>query len=208
MIDDTHICLIESNDGPAPARCDLGVTEDSDFVQVPLRLPSRTEILAMILLLVFLATPACILFFSLIRESFGNTLFAVMVATSIWLLSVGLTTAYWLIWPIGQLKPDHLLRYDKRSETISLNGGAYLFRRKEVLCLLSVTDLRKRKRRTELQLLAGPSNHPEAIFLFDCQASDPVEGFGAIAIPLQKLAGLPVLFATIQLDGTITRFTL
>ncbi len=67
-----------------------------------------------------------------------------------WIIGVFGPAAYYRFWPIGSLRPDHWLRFDRDLSVLSIRGGWSILRYEEIQCFLAVTIFERGKLSSKL----------------------------------------------------------
>jgi hypothetical protein len=205
MIDAAQISLIEPYDETPPARCGFEVAVHENRVDLPIAQPKAKFIALMTMGLAAVATPMCYFIYGGLKGSMvaGNGIELGIVLVVIWILAVLGPAAFWWYLPVGMLRPDHWLRFDRGTGTLSIRGGWSTFNREEIVCLLAVTDLRKGKRQTEFQVVSGTPCAVEKHFVANCRELDPQRAFGSIIEAFSDFSGIPWCYAIIMENGIV-----
>lgn len=202
MIDTTQISLIVPYDERPPERWSFEVEVHDNRMELPIAQPKPVHIAPLTIGLAAIATPMCYFIYGGLKDSMivaGNGIVFVVI----WLLAVLGPAAFWLFFPVGMLRPDHWLRFDRSTGMLSIRGGWSIFQREEVVCLLSVTDLRKGKRQTEFQVISGTPCAFEKHFVSNCRVLDPQQAFGSTIEALSEFSGIPCCYAIIDENGKV-----
>lgn len=217
MLNLKDIGLIEPYDELPPRYCPLTIVRNERRIEAPIPQPTRTHLVLLTLFLAAISTPLCIAIYLAMQPSHIAFGVEVMIVPC-WILSVFGPAAFWMVIPVGWLRPDHWIRFDSESGILSIRGGYSEFHRDEILALLSVTDLRKKKRQTEFQVVtvcstsastststsASTSKH----FVANCRELNPNVAFATVIREIGSFAEIPCWFAIIDSDGktSIDRF--
>ena len=209
MLDLKDIGLIEPDDELPPRHCLLTIVRNEGRIEAPIPQPTGTQIALLTLFLAAVSTPFCIAIYRGMQRSDHAFGVGVMIVAC-WTLSVFGPAAFWMFIPVGWLRPDHWIRFDRESGILSIRGGYSEFHRDEIIALLSVTDLRKKKRQTEFQIVtvcstsASTSKH----FVANCGELNANVAFATVIREIGSFAGIPCWFAIIDPDGktSIDRF--
>ena len=203
MLSLEDIRLIEPYDETPPRRCPLSVVQSDQQIEAPIHQPTGFHIALLTILLAAFGTPICyVVYFNAASDQ--NRFGLGVLVSVVWVLGVIGPAAFWLFWPIGILRPDHWIRFDRESGLLSLKGGFSEFRRDEIAALLSVTDLRKKKRQTEFQIVTGCPGAFAKHFVANCRELDPQIAFGTVIQEIGRFSGIPYYFAMIDSDGKIS----
>ena len=205
MIDAAQIGLIAPYDETPPEHWSFEVAVYENRMELPIAQPKPMYIALLTIGLAAIATPMCYFIYAGLKGSMvaGNGIALGIVFVVIWILAVLGPAAFWFFLPVGMLRPDHWLRFDRDSGTLSIRGGWSTFQREEIVCLLAVTDLRKGKRQTEFQVISGTPNAVEKHFVANCRMLDPQRAFGTTIEALSEFSGIPWCYAIINEDGKV-----
>lgn len=201
------IGLIEPYDEMPPRHCLLTVVRNERRIEAPIPQPTGTHVTLLTLFLAAVSTPFCIAIYSAMQPRDHEIGVGVIIGAC-WLLGVFGPAAFWMIIPVGWLRPDHRIRFDRESGILSIRGGYSELHRDEIIALLSVTDLRKKKRQSEFRIVTVSSTSTSKHFVANCRELDPNLAFAAIIKEIGSFAGIPCWFANIDSDGktSIDRF--
>lgn len=202
MLSLEDIRLIEPYDEIAPWRCQLTVVESDQRIEVPIHQISGFQVALLTILLAVICTPICYIVYAHVGSDENRIAFGILVSV-IWILGVIGPAAFWLFWPIGFLRPDHWIRFDRDSNLLSIRGGYSIFHLNEIIGFLSVTDLRRRKRVTEFQVITCDSGARANHFVSNCRELNPELAFGHVIKQFGRFSKIPYYFATIDSDGYI-----
>lgn len=203
MIDSKDIGLIEPWDEQPPDEFRVEVKLENNQIEIPMKQAPFVAILLLTIGLAIVGTPLCFLLWlspPTPPMSPSTTAFRLFVAVA-WCIGVLGPAAFWYLWPNGLLRPDHWIRYDRDSRVLSIRGGWSTFHREEIVCFLAVTDVRRRKRRTELQVLTLSEPCNAKHFVAHCRVTDPELAFGSVMTQFATFSDIPCFVATIDVDG-------
>ena len=207
MIDSAQIGLIDPYDETPPERWSFEVAVQDNRMELPIAEAKPMHIALLTIGLAAIATPMCYFIYSGLKDSMivaGNGIALGIFCVVIWTLAVLGPAAFWLFFPVGMLRPDHWLRFDRDTGMLSIRGGWSTFQREEIVCLLAVTDLRKGKRQTEFQVISGSPSAFEKHFVANCRLLDPQQAFGTTIEALSEFSGIPWCYAIIDEDGKVS----
>lgn len=207
------IGLIEPYDELPPRHCPLTIVRNERRIEAPIPQPTRTHLVLLTLFLAAISTPLCIAIYRAMQPSDHKFGVGAMIVAC-WTLSVFGPAAFWMVIPVGWLRPDHWIRFDRETGILSIRSGYSEFHRNEILALLSVTDLRKKKRQTEFQVVtvcstsASTSASTSKHFVANCRELNPNVAFATVIREIGSFAEIPCWFAIIDSDGktSIDRF--
>lgn len=203
MLNIEEIGLIEPYDETPPRHCLFTLVRQGERLEAPIAQPTGTHIVLLTLLLGAIATPLCLFIYSALRPSDPSVGIGLLLGV-IWLLGVLGPAAFWLFVPIGWLRPDHWIRFDRDTGILSIRGGYAEFNRDEIVAFLSVTDCRKQKRQTEFQVLTGSVTSFSKHFVANCRELNPGLAFAKVMQELGEFSHIPYWFAVIDEDGTLS----
>jgi len=205
MLNVKDIGLIEPYDETPPRHFRFSIVTNDRRIEVPISQPKGVHIALLTLLLAALGTPLCVIVFNALRTNDNGFAVTPLLVLAIWIIAILGPATFWLFWPVGgMLRPDHLIRFDRVSGLLSIKGGFSIFRRDEIVALLSVTDLRKRKQQTEFQIISGAPGAFAKHFVANCRELDPRMAFRNVMQKIGEFSGIPHCFAMIDADGNIT----
>lgn len=202
MLNIEEIGLIEPYDEAPPQHCLFTLVRQGQRLEAPITQPTSTHIVLLTLLLGAIATPLCLFIYGALRPSEPRLAIGLLFC-AIWLLAVLGPAAFWVFVPIGWLRPDHWIRFDRGTGILSIRGGYAEFRRDEIVAFLSVTDCRKKKRQTELQVITGSVTSFSKHFVANCRELNPSLAFATVMQELGEFSEIAYWFAVIDEDGKV-----
>ncbi len=209
MLNLEEVGLIEPDDELPPRYCPLAIVRNERRIEAPIPQPTGKQIGLLTLFLAAVSTPLCIAIYRGMQPSHIAIGVEVMIVPC-WILSIFGPAAFWIFIRGGWPCPDHLIRFDREPGILSIRGGYSEFHRDEILALLSVTDLRKKKRKTEFQVVTvcSTSVSTSKHFVANCRELNPKVAFATVIREIGSFAGIPCWFAIIDSDGktSIDRF--
>ncbi len=201
MLNASDISLIDSDVDPPPRECQLSVVVESKYVVIPITQPSMVAVLLVTLGLFALGTPLCFVIYESAHKQpgiAGSIMLPMLIVA--WVVGVFGPAVYYLFWPTGVLRPDHWLRFDRELNVLSIRGGSSILKFQDIVCLLAVTDLRKKQ--TEFQVVSRAST-TEKHFVASCRVPNPEQAFGKTLEAFGRLSKIRACYATISHDGMI-----
>ncbi len=204
MLKPADVRLVGPEDELPPAESILETVVLGDRLEIPLAQPSARHVVLLTLALTAIATPLCLfLAYSFARlDQFPIRLAIWPVIAAAWIVAVFGPAFWWLCVPTGAIKPHYLVQVDRDKQTISLWGGWSTYPLSQILCICAVADLRKRAKRTELQLIVRSEPHHEPQFVTHCRQLDPQVAYGQLLREISQFSGIPACVATIATDGS------
>ncbi len=204
MLDPSDIGLIDSDTDPPPRECKLTVMDDGKHIVIPITQPSSVVVFLLTLVLFALGTPLCFVIYESAQKQPGMDGASILPMLIIaWTVGVFGPAAYLLFWPTGMLRPDHWLRFDRELHVLSIRGGWTILDYRSIVCLLAVTDLRKKQ--TEFQVVSYSSSGIEKHFVASCRMTNPEHAFGDTLERFGSLCKLKTCYATISHEGMINQ---
>lgn len=201
---DIEVALIEPPDEIPPKLSVKKAVETGDRLELPIALPTTKQLVWGMSVLAVVASLFCGLilwFFSQQKVSLSSGITQLIMFC--WLIALVGPALFWFAFPNGVLKPDHWLRYDRKLGELSIRGGTTILQFDQVICIISVSDRRKRKQQTELQVLSVGTTIPYKHFVLNSRELDPRQAFGTVLEQFHDFAGLPRYYASIDEQGKV-----
>ena len=193
--------LIATSDDDLPVEDANFVVEDrGDTVVIPIQRIGHIGIWGMTVALAIVVTPLCYFVATALRFPASGPPLVLMI---VWFLAVFGPVGFYYCLPFGAWNPDHLLLFERKTETFSFQGGLHRWHRTQIRYLVAITGAGKQSKRieTELQICIGESPPFQKHLLLHSTHRDPDRAFGKILRDFSSAMQVPAYLAKISTDG-------